>query len=74
MTFTVTTPSPAFTVSSSGHVSALNTLAVGSYTVSGDDTDSCSNTGTWTYTLTVTPGGHPDRAVFGQRDPGQSLC
>ena len=40
---------------SSGAVSARDTLAVGSYTVSGTDTDNLGNTGTWTYTLTVNP-------------------
>ncbi len=53
VTFTVTTVSPAFTVSSSGAVSAPDTLAVGPYTVQGTDVDNLGNTGTWTYTLTV---------------------
>ena len=36
-------------------VSAPGTLAVGSYTVSGTDTDNFGDTGTWTYALTVNP-------------------
>lgn len=57
VTFTVTSSHPAFTVSSSGAVSAPDTLAVGTYTVSGTDSDGLGNTGTWVYTLTV--GGPP---------------
>ena len=53
VTFSVTSPSPAFTVSSSGAVSAPDTLAINTYVVSGTDSDSVGNRGTWSYTLTV---------------------
>ena len=53
VTFSVTTSSPAFTVSSSGAVSAPDTLMVGSYAVSGTDSDAFGNAGNWTYTLHV---------------------
>jgi outer membrane protein OmpA-like peptidoglycan-associated protein len=52
VTFTTVTGT-AFTVSSSGVVSALATLPPGIYTVSGTDVDTYGNAGTWTYTLTV---------------------
>ncbi len=55
VTFSVTSPPPGITVSTSGHISAVDTLVAGPYSLSGTDTDSCSNTGTWSYTLTVTP-------------------
>ncbi len=53
--FTVTSSSPAFSVSSSGAVSAPGTLLPNVYTVSGTDSDACSNTGTWSFQLTVNP-------------------
>jgi hypothetical protein len=53
---TVTVTGTAFTVSASGVVSAPNTLAVGTYTVSGTDSDTFGNIGTWTYTLTASVG------------------
>ncbi len=55
MTFSVSVPTPAFTVSSTGAISAPDTLAVGTYTASGTDSDSCSTAGNWTYSLTVHP-------------------
>jgi len=54
VTFTVTTSNPAFTVSSSGAVSAPDTLGVGNYTVSGTDADTSGDVGTWSFQLTVT--------------------
>jgi hypothetical protein len=45
--------SPSLTVSSSGAVSAPATLAAGTYTASGTDSDTSGGKGTWTYTLTV---------------------
>ena len=41
-------------VSSSGLVSTTGALSVGSYTVSGTDSDTYGDAGTWTYTLKVT--------------------
>jgi hypothetical protein len=54
VTFTTTSSGNAFTVSSNGAITAPNTLGASMYTVSGTDTDAFGNTGTWTYTLTVT--------------------
>jgi len=48
-----TTAGSSFTVSSSGAVSAPSTLSVGTYTVSGTDTDQSNDAGTWAYTLHV---------------------
>ena len=42
-----------FTVSSSGAISSATSLAVGPYTLSGTDSDTVNNSGTWTFTLTV---------------------
>ena len=47
--------SPDLTVSSTGSVSASTSLAVGTYTATGTDIDQVGDTGTWTYTLSVTP-------------------
>ena len=52
----ITTVGADFDVSSSGAVSIPSALAVGSYTVSGTDSDTLSNSGTWSYTLNVTAG------------------
>ncbi len=51
-----TTLGTGLAVSGSGAVSVPSPLTVGSYTVSGTDSDTLSNTGTWTYTLNVTTG------------------
>ena len=40
-------------VSSTGAVTTTGVLAVGTYTVSGTDSDSSGDTGTWSYSLTV---------------------
>lgn len=64
VTFVTTTSNAHLKVSASGVVATQGgPLAVGSYTVSGTDSDSLGNTGTWTYTLTVTP------ATITQIDP-----
>ncbi len=57
VTFAVTTPSPAFSVSSSGAVSSTSALATGTYVVSGTDSDTSGNQGSWSYTLTVAAAG-----------------
>jgi hypothetical protein len=54
VTYIQSTGTPNLTVSSSGAVSAPATLAVGSYTASGSDSDTSGDTGTWTFSLTVT--------------------
>ena len=41
-------------VSSSGKVTTPGALAVGDYSISGTDSDSLGDAGTWSYTLTVT--------------------
>jgi len=40
-------------VSSAGAVTTSGTLATGTYTVSGTDSDGSGDAGTWTYILTV---------------------
>ena len=55
----VETSSPHSTqviVSSTGAVTTSGTLPVGDYAVGGTTSDTYNNTGTWTYTLTVTAG------------------
>jgi Putative Ig domain len=42
-------------VTSTGAISAPNTLSGGSYAVSGTDSDNSGDSGTWTFTLTVSP-------------------
>jgi hypothetical protein len=51
--FVTTTTSAGISVSSSGAITTSGTLAAGSYTVSGTDSDAYGDTGTWSYTLTV---------------------
>jgi putative nucleotidyltransferase with HDIG domain len=51
--FVTTVPNANLTVSSSGALATTGTLASGTYTVSGTDTDAYGDAGTWTYTLTV---------------------
>ncbi len=60
------TAGDSVTVSSSGAVSAADSLAAGTYTASGTDADTDGDTGTWTYTLTVlqpAPTGFTDQVV-----------
>ena len=42
-------------VSSTGAISASTTLTPGTYTVGGGDLDSVGDTGTWSFTLIVSP-------------------
>jgi uncharacterized repeat protein (TIGR02543 family) len=54
VTFVTTKSNSALNVSSSGLISTTGPLAVGTYSVSGTDSDALGDTGTWSYTLTVT--------------------
>ncbi|MGD0055115.1 MAG: InlB B-repeat-containing protein, partial [Acidimicrobiales bacterium] len=54
VTFTTTATSPALSVSPSGAITTTGPLTVGSYLVSGTDSDTSGDTGTWSYTLNVT--------------------
>ena len=53
VTFVTTVSSTGLTVSSTGVITTTGTLATGLYTISGTDGDTSGDTGTWTYTLTV---------------------
>ena len=55
VTYTTTGSSTALSVSSSGHVTTTGVQAVGAYTASGTDTDTGGDSGTWSFTLSVTP-------------------
>ena len=56
-TYKVTSSPANLNVSSNGAITTFGgPLKVGTYTVSGTVTDSLGDTGTWTYTLTVTKG------------------
>jgi YVTN family beta-propeller protein len=52
-TETASADSPDVVVDSSGAITAAATLAPGTYTVSGTDSDAAGDTGTWSFTLTV---------------------
>jgi alpha-tubulin suppressor-like RCC1 family protein len=52
---TVSADSTAVMVSSTGVISAAPTLAPGTYTVGGTDSDAVASTGTWSFALTVSP-------------------
>jgi uncharacterized repeat protein (TIGR02543 family) len=54
VTFVTTKSSAGLVVSASGLISTTGPHTTGTYTVSGTDRDSGGDTGTWTYTLTVT--------------------
>ena len=54
VTYTQSSGAPDLTVSSSGKVSALATLAAGTYQATGIVKDTSGDTGTWSFTLTVT--------------------
>jgi uncharacterized repeat protein (TIGR02543 family) len=54
VTFVTTKSSLALEVSAVGLISTTGPLAIGTYVVSGTDSDVHGDTGTWTYTLTVT--------------------
>ncbi len=59
VTFVATEPSspPGLTVNGSGDVSTTGVLAATTYMISGTDTDSFNDVGTWNYSLSVTPAG-----------------
>src|SRR5665213_1643540 len=52
--FVTTKSNPSLTVSASGLLSTTGPLSVGTYSISGTDTDPQGDSGTWTYTLSVT--------------------
>ena len=54
VTYTQTTGASRLTISSSGKVSAPATLAAGTYQATGTVKDTSGDTGTWSFTLTVT--------------------
>ncbi len=54
VTFVVTKSSTSLTVSSSGVISTTGVLPGGTFSISGTDSDTHGDTGTWTYTLKVT--------------------
>ncbi len=54
LTYAQSTGAPRLDVSSSGAVSAPATLTAGTYKASGSARDALGDTGSWTYTLTVT--------------------
>ena len=53
VSYTESTGAPQITVNSNGAISAPATLAPGTYSASGADSDGVGDTGTWTFTLTV---------------------
>ncbi|HEY5272041.1 MAG TPA: HD domain-containing phosphohydrolase [Acidimicrobiales bacterium] len=53
VSFVTTSANTHLNISSSGAITTSGTLVAGSYTVSGTDSDAYSDTGTWSYTLTV---------------------
>ena len=57
VTYVVTSSNSHLKVTGRGVITTVGgPLAVGTYTVSGTDSDTSADTGTWTYTLTVTKG------------------
>jgi len=55
VTYFVTTPNSHLKVTSGGEITTIGgLLPVGTYTVSGTDSDTHGDTGTWSYTLSVT--------------------
>ncbi len=55
VTFVTTVPAAGIAVSASGAISVSTQLNTGTYPISGTDSDTNGDTGTWSYTLTVTP-------------------
>lgn len=53
VTYTTTSGTSPVAVSSTGAVTAADTVVAGSYKVSGTDTDTIGDSGTWSFTLTV---------------------
>ena len=64
VTCTQSSGSADLTVSASGLVTTIHQLAGGTYTATGTTSDPKSNTGTFTYTLTVTPAAVPRMRVI----------
>jgi hypothetical protein len=57
VSYTAPASSPAgLVVSSAGVISTAGTLSANTYVISGSDTDTYEDTGTWTYSLTVSAG------------------
>jgi hypothetical protein len=54
VTFVTTSPSSGVIVSSSGLISTTGPLDAGTYSASGTDSDTHGDTGTWSFSLTVT--------------------
>ena len=72
--FTVTSSVSGITVSSSGAISASTSLAVGHYTVSGNDADTHGDSGTWSFALTINQAllsvsANSVSRLFGQANP-----
>jgi phage baseplate assembly protein W len=63
VTYTTTQSSSSLVVTSGGSVAPTGVLDVGTYTISGTSTDGFGNSGTWVFTLTVTPIISPQVAV-----------
>ena len=53
VTYLTVTSSPALSVTAQGNITASGPLVTGTYTVSGSDSDSQGDTGTWVFSLTV---------------------
>jgi outer membrane protein OmpA-like peptidoglycan-associated protein len=53
VSYVVNAPNAALSVTAGGAISTTGALAAGSYTVSGTDSNSLGDHGTWTFTLTV---------------------
>jgi uncharacterized repeat protein (TIGR02543 family) len=54
VTFVTTKSNPNLAVSTAGLITTTGPLVVGTYSVAGTDSDAGGDSGTWTYTLTVT--------------------
>ena len=73
VTFVTTVPAAGIAVSASGAISVSTQLNAGAYTVSGTDSDTSGDTGTWSYTLTVAGGTITQGApTSGSTTPGNS--
>jgi uncharacterized repeat protein (TIGR02543 family) len=62
VTFSTTESSTGLNVSSAGFITTTGPLVQGTYAVSGTDRDTSGDTGTWTYTLTVSK--HTVKVIF----------
>ncbi len=65
VSFKVTSPNAHLLAASSGVVTTTGPLSVGTYTISGTDSDTLGDTGTWSYTLSVTAAAITQTAPFG---------